>query len=85
MFALDDKSDRPIDHWRGLFRLGTKGEITRSRLAIAFRGFAVAVQRVAKTNAQMRGLVWSRGISVGILGCMGGVEMVGVVVVFIIA
>lgn len=59
--------------------------IARSRLAIALRDFAVAVQRVAKTRIQMRGLVGSRDMSVGILGFIGGVEMIGVVVVCTIA
>jgi hypothetical protein len=51
----------------------------RRRLAIAFNGFAVAVRKVARTRNQMRGLVGSRGISVGIVGWIGLMEMVGVV------
>jgi hypothetical protein len=48
----------------------------RRRLAIAFNGFAVAVRKVARTRNQMRGLVGSRGISVGMVGCRGAVEVV---------
>jgi uncharacterized membrane protein YidH (DUF202 family) len=49
------------------------------RLAIAFNGFSVAVRKVARTRSQIRGLVGSRGISVGMVGCVGLMEMVGVV------
>jgi hypothetical protein len=51
----------------------------RRRLAIAFNGFSVAVRKVARTRSQIRGLVGSRGISVGIVGWIGLMEMVGVV------
>jgi hypothetical protein len=58
-----------------------KGARARRRLAIALRGFSVAVQRVARARSQIKGLVGSRGISGVMVGWVGLMEMTGVVVV----
>jgi hypothetical protein len=44
-----------------LRRLLRKRAMARRRLAIALRGFSVAVMRVEKTKIQIRGLCGSRG------------------------
>lgn len=57
--------------WVGYFRRFK----ARRRLAIAFNGFSVAVRKVARTRSQISGLVGSRGISGGRVGCRGAVEV----------
>jgi hypothetical protein len=63
-----------------LRRLLRKRAIARMRLAIALRGLAVAVQRVARTRSQIKGLVGSRGIAGSMVGWVGLMEITGVVV-----